>query len=78
MITRIGAETELDKYIASRQDKVRADNPFFRALSGKNFSGKDFNKELKALTSRITDGSNKIICILSFRAGVETDSKHSR
>ena len=63
----------IEKYIASRKDKVRADKPFFREFSGKNFTGKDFNKELKTLTSKITDGSNQIISSHSFRAGVASE-----
>ena len=47
----------MKKYFQTCPVKLEKDKPVFRAETGANFTGRDFNKELAELTNDITEGS---------------------
>ena len=86
--SRIGAGTTLEifenhtfmcpvaamqKYINTKKHGITFDKPFFRDTTGKNYTGKCFNNDLKALTARLVENSDSVILSHSFRAGVASE-----
>ena len=63
----------MKKYLKVCPVKLEARKPIFRTETGKNFTGRDLNKELAELTKDITEGTSGKIRSHSFRSGLATE-----
>ena len=60
-------------YIEKIGSKIRKGLPFYLKQNGQCYTGKDFNTDLKELSSCVTDGTDQFIRSHSLRAGVPSE-----
>ena len=60
-------------YIETIGSKIRKGLPFYLKQNGQCYTGKDFNTDLKELSSCVTDGTDQFIRSHSLRAGVPSE-----
>ena len=60
-------------YTETNGRKLKKGLPFFLKSNGQCYTGKDFNQDLKELSSCVTDGTDQFIRSHSLRAGVPSE-----